>query len=195
MSYKSFKIGYFIIWLIYWIFLFGEIATTPKQLNVMTCKNVYVGVAGAFGLIKHYYIKSYPNAPQVTPNSSDTDRVYGGMTLAWMLFPRGEINKQQTVTFYALKNNDNTITHFAATPGTEPASGFRLWIDIFAYQVNRFFFLHVGLFILYAFLSDIYGRLFNPNIDKTEIEAVNNSDIFHILQPLAFFLAILFIFI
>jgi hypothetical protein len=179
MSFKSLMGGFLVIWLAYWMYVFFGVTNIAGKLKPVTLSNAQVGHTGPIGLSKNFYIKTGNgsfSSPHIIKNSSDTTRVYTGLTLAKLLFPMQAINKARVITFYALPaTGDKKVIHFAATAGTEKASGLRLIIDVCSYVVHKLIVLHIILFVVFISLKDIYKKLNKADDKKQEIDSVYNQ--------------------
>ncbi|GGH01266.1 hypothetical protein GCM10007352_02920 [Mucilaginibacter phyllosphaerae] len=182
------------MWLVYFLFLIVSTISVSNNLKVFTETNITMRAAGAFGLIRHYYIEPYQNSPHKTKNDQVTDRVYSGLSLARLLVPKSDINSYKKVTFYALQRNDQRV-HFAATSDSEPATTIRLYIDILAYLINKYLFIHVGFFLLWAFNSTIYSYLKKGKDVNGEIAEADNSKGLENVQKTLLYITLILLFV
>lgn len=169
-----------VIWIAYYIGIFIGFYHLKNDLQVVTYRNAYAGKAGAFGLVKNYYIKVVDTSDhelKLIKKSSNITRPYGGFTLAKLLFPMSSINNAKVVTIYALVLPNKVITHFAASAGTFKASKIRLYIDIFSFLIYKFLILHIGLLIAFFFLRDMYGYIFKSKNVLSQVNAISNNSL------------------
>ncbi|PJJ84655.1 hypothetical protein [Mucilaginibacter auburnensis] len=193
ISFKTFYYTFFVIWGIVWLFIASRVVLILQEVEPLTIHDVYTDSSGPSGLVKGYYIKKYHHGgPALIRNGSDTTRDYAGFTLARLLYPTNRINKSRTVTFYAKIGSDqNHITPFAATAGTEPASKLRLIIDVVDYYLLSYSFLTIVFFIGSTLLGDIYKR-FKKNQDVTaEVKQVYDRSYLQVVGMISFFLMVL----
>lgn len=169
-----------VIWIAYYIGIFISFYHLKNDLQVITYRNAYAGKAGAFGLLKNYYIKVTDTSNhelKLIKKSSNITRPYGGFTLAKLLFPMASINNAKVVTVYALVSPNKIVTHFAACAGTVKASKIRLYIDIFSFLIYKFLILHMGLLIAFFFLRDIYRYIFKIKDGLSQVNAIDNDSL------------------
>ncbi|MBD1391660.1 hypothetical protein [Mucilaginibacter glaciei] len=194
MRFKSFLSLFITLWVAYFIFLTVNAVKIINNLEVVSQTNISMRAAGAFGLIRHYYIESYSAPARSTVNKHVVDRIYSGISLSKILVPEGDINETKTVTFYALRKKDKTI-HFASTAGKLPAAKARLFIDVLAYLINRYLLLHVGFFLCWSAISKIFGYFKRNTNNEQEIESIDNQPVFKFMQKALLFAALILVFI
>ena len=188
MTYKQLLRVILLCWTASWAYLVYALVKAPGGLVAATYTNARIGRAGAYGLVKHFYIKvdSLPNAAARTlplaarmdalKRSSGIDRDYA-FGLSRLLLPVTEINRLGTITFYVnnkdlLPDNDNTpLMYYAPTAGTMPAGKTRLIIDVFASLIYRFLYVHVGFLLLALFSKPIHAWLQGSRQQDTPNEA------------------------
>ena len=192
MSFKNLLGCFFTLWFIYYIFLCISVISTVGKLNVVTTANATMRTAGAFGLVKHYYIEPLSASP--AGSTEVIDRVYGGFSLARILLPKQAINESKTVTYYVLPSAGK-ITHFAATKGGEKASALRLYIDALSYTINKYFILHLGFILLWAFSSTIYAGINKTKDVKAEVASTDKQPLIKSIQLLLLCSALILVFV
>ncbi|MCJ8211340.1 hypothetical protein MUY27_16600 [Mucilaginibacter sp. RS28] len=193
LTFRSFYYTFFALWAIVWVLIAIRAIVILQEVKPLTIYDVYTGSSGPSGLIKGYYIKKYHhNGPSLIRKGSDTTRNYAGFTLARLLYPTSAINKVRTVTFYARFASDHkSITPFAATAGTRPASGLRLVIDVTDYLLLRYSLFTIAFFICSVFLGDIYRRFKKKQDVTAEVKEVCNQSKLQLIGMIAFFITLL----
>lgn len=192
MSFKSLLGCFLTLWFIYYIFLCISVISTVGKFNVVKTVNVTMRTAGAFGLVKHYYIE--PVSALQVGSTPVIERVYGGFSLARILLPKHAINESKTVTYYALPSAGKVI-HFAATKGGEKASGVRLYIDTLSYIINKYFILHLGFILLWAFSSTIYASINKTKDVMAEVTSTDKQPLIRSIQLLLLCSAFILVFV
>ncbi|EHQ25036.1 hypothetical protein [Mucilaginibacter paludis] len=193
MKFKNLTFGVLVIWIAYYVFLGYSLVITVSQLKMVTVSNYTMRTGGAFGVIKHYYIEPYVTTAASEKNLP-VDRTYAGFSLAGIMLPKQAINRSRVITFYALDEREKVI-HFAASEGTHGASQVRLYIDLLAYLIGKYVYLHVGLLLLWAFSGTLYARLNNGLDVAAEIASADRSTNLEKVQLGLFFFSLIILLI
>ena len=182
------------LWLAYFVFIVIGAINTVNNLKTVKETNVTMRAAGAFGLVRHYYIESDSGSSRSSSNNQVADRIYSGLSLSRLLVPKNAINSSKIASFYALQHDGKNI-HFASASGNVPATHMRLYIDVLAYLINRYLLLHVGFVLLWAFSSKIYSYIRQGENVKAEIAAIDSQPGFRSIQLVLLYTALIMIFI